>query len=250
MNENNDQQAIIRWFPPGTRGSRRRRRRRCRGVCYDGNSEYDSDTSSSSSSSSSSSCCCTRSNVAPGDGCPYNGVYSPYHRRCGGCCPRRCRCHQDNRPTVILHHDHDYHHDHDDRLVGTVLACTPRPVRPVVPPQPRNYGYRRLHIQGGSGGGGQERGRAQTRHRASPCPQQQRHCPGPRPGILTRWYRYIFGEPQNRCDCGRCCGNEMSPTRHREEEYWGPGAHVGSPHSTTTFLLALVSSLGPARSYD
>lgn len=117
---------------------------------------------------------------------------------------------------------------------ATTMAAANRLVRPaaVVPVQPRNYGYRRLHVQGS----GPETGR---RLRRCQQQQQQRECRSRsrRRCLLTRWGRWIFGDPRGQCHCDSgvrsdcCCGDGSRPessTRHREEEYWGPGTHVGS----------------------
>lgn len=142
------------------------------------------------------------------------------------------------------HQNHRQQPRHPNALVlnnGHVALghATNRLVRPVTAPaHPRNYGYRRLHVQGG-----QERDRRQTRrahhdhchaHQRQHHQQkqgQQRQC------ILMRCCRWIFGGPSESCTCedergvlrcggGRSRSRSTSPMRHREEEYWGPGTHV------------------------
>lgn len=142
-----------------------------------------------------------------------------------------------------------YHHGHGRRRdrhrhihlpVDLPLALPHNVVvrRPPAAAAPRNYGYRRLHYQGG-------RARRWTRgHSCVPTRHNRRHCGGaaearePQRNILVRCGRWLFGDSR-RCVCGRgcsgvgagrCCGQEersRSPTRHREEEYWGPGTQVG-----------------------
>lgn len=113
--------------------------------------------------------------------------------------------------------------------------------RPTVAATPQNYGYRRLHYQGGR----EHRGRQRTRpvHCAASATRPGCGARSPQRNILVRCGRWLFGESR-RCCCGRgecgggiCapasrrCGDERSrsrsPTRHREEEYWGPGKQVG-----------------------
>lgn len=108
---------------------------------------------------------------------------------------------------------------------------------------PQNYGYRRLHYQGGR----EHRVRQRTRpvHCAASAVRPGCGVRSPQRNILVRCGRWLFGESR-RYYCGRgegceglCapasrhCGDERSrsrsrsPTRHREEEYWGPGRQVG-----------------------
>lgn len=141
------------------------------------------------------------------------------------------------------HRHHRQHHRHPDAVVvnnGHVALglATNRLGRPAAAPaQLRNYGYRRLHVQGG-----QERERRRTRrahHDRCHVHQRQHHQQQgqERQCILTRCCRWIFGGLSERCTCEDergvlCCrrsrsrSRSTSPMRHREEEYWGPGTHV------------------------
>lgn len=147
-------------------------------------------------------------------------------------------------------HRHHHHHLHHHHRLPEAPRTTNRLVRPVVvaPAQPRSYGYRRIHVQGG-----QERAPRRTRrathhshsenhHRCQQQQeeQQQQQQKEQRKCILTRCCRWIFGDSQEQeqrsggggggaqCYGGRGPQSRL-PTHHREEEYWGPGTHVGFP---------------------
>lgn len=121
-------------------------------------------------------------------------------------------------------------------------ALVRRPTIAAAAMTPQNYGYRRLHYQGGR----EHRGRQRTKpvHCAASAVRPRCGVRSPQRNILARCGRWLFGESR-RCYCGhaecggglcapasRHCGDERSrsrsPTRHREEEYWGPGTQVGT----------------------
>lgn len=98
--------------------------------------------------------------------------------------------------------------------------------------QPRRYGYRRFHYQGGErvrSGCGHGHGHGHGHHHH----HHNRHARSPRRCILPRFGRWLIGDPPERqrwrrCDdgadcCGDSCGMGTTPTVHHEDEYWGPG---------------------------
>lgn len=104
---------------------------------------------------------------------------------------------------------------------GLVGAAAVIPQQPQ--PQPRQYGYRRFHYQGGER---LRRGYGHHHHH-----HHRRRDRSPRRCILPRFGRWLFGDPPERrrwCDhgadcCAEECGAGTTPTMHHEDEYWGPG---------------------------
>lgn len=131
-------------------------------------------------------------------------------------------------------HRHRHRHRSAVILNNTAPELLGRQTVVPQPQQPRSYGYRRLHVQGG-----RERGRRRNSCCAGQTPPQ-RCGRSPRRCILARCCRWLFGDPVVRCRCGQCCTGEPSlrsnsPMRHREEEYWGPGTHVGRKNCLFAF---------------
>lgn len=212
MEHGNPLSPTIVFDPPASSPDRRHRRRhhrRRRVLPFPLRGDWDTDSATDYSSDSES----TSSDDE-------DGVYliDPYHRR------RRPR------------------HRHIHLPAGLPLGIPNTLVRrSAAAAEPRNYGYRRLHYQGGQ----ERRGRPRTRRgHCHAIPTRKCQARSPQRNILVRCGRWLFGDSR-RCYCGRkgcgggccapatgCCddegGRSRSPTRHREEEYWGPGTKVGT----------------------
>lgn len=137
-------------------------------------------------------------------------------------------------------HRHRHIHLPAGRTLDVYNALVRRPTTAAAV-TPRNYGYRRLHYQGAQ----VHRGRHRTSSAHYYANMSRRGCGAcsPQRNILVRCGRWLFGHSgrydRGRQECGRgCCapapahcGDERSrgrsPTRHLEEEYWGPGTQVG-----------------------
>lgn len=199
--------------PPAPSSDRRRRRhrhRRVHPVLFSAAGGWDTDSTDSYTSNSDG--------YSSSDGGPL--AFFPYRQ------PRRHRHRHIHLPAGLPH--------------GVSNALVRRPTATATT-TPQNYGYRRLHYQGGR----EHRGRQRSRPVHCPASATRPGCGvrSPQRNILVRCGRWLFGESR-RCHCGRggcggalCapisrhCGDERSrsrsPTRHREEEYWGPGSQVG-----------------------
>lgn len=122
-------------------------------------------------------------------------------------------------------------------LVGAVVPQL-QLQQPQTQQQPRRYGYRRFHYQGGERvrsracGHGHGHGHGNHHHHHHHGrPQSPRRC------ILPRFGRWLIGDPPERRRWRRCedggadccddgCGvgtTATTPTVHHEDEYWGPG---------------------------